>query len=114
MPRHFPRLGPITRLGNDGARVREEEAAASSALVPLREERVDLPRQVRDLLCQLLVLHREVGVRLEQLEDLVGLSLRRSLESAVVLVDSFGTDLVAVRLARLRKQDQRCCVRGLE
>ena len=82
--------------------------------MPLREVRVDLPRQVRDLLGQLLVLHREVGVRLEQLEDLVGFRLRRSLEPVVVLVDSIGTELVAVRLARLGKQDQRRCVRSLE
>jgi hypothetical protein len=79
--------------------------------VPLREVRVDLPRQVRDLLGQLLVLHREVGVRLEQLEDLVGFRLRRPLEPVVVLVDSIGTELVAVRLARLGKRDQRRCVR---
>jgi hypothetical protein len=35
------------------------------ARVLLREERVDLLRQVRDLLGQLLVLQRELGVRLE-------------------------------------------------
>jgi hypothetical protein len=34
--------------------------------------------------------------------------------SRLWFVDSIGTDLVAVRLACLRKQDQRRCVRGLE
>ena len=67
------------------------------ALVPLREERVDLPRQVRDLLRQLLVLLCEVGVRLKQLEDSVGLRLRRSLEPAVALFDSLGVQFVAIR-----------------
>ncbi len=49
---------------------------------------MDLLRQVRDLLRERLVLLREVGIRLKQLEDLVGFRLRRSLEPAVALLDS--------------------------
>jgi hypothetical protein len=45
--------------------------------VLLGEERVNLLAQVRDLLRQLLVLHREVGVRLKQREKLLGLTLLR-------------------------------------
>jgi hypothetical protein len=82
--------------------------------VLLREEGVDPPGQIRDLICQLLVLQREVGVRLEQLEQLVGLPLRSSLQAAVALVDSIGVDLVPVRLARLREQDQRRPLSSLE
>ena len=78
----------------------------------LGQERVDLLGQRRDLLCQLLVLTCEVGIRLEQVEKLVGLRLRGSLEPGVVLLGSDGAELVAVRLPRLREQDQRCGVGG--
>lgn len=78
------------------------------------EERVDLLRQVGDLLGQLLVLLRKVGVRLEQLKDLVGLRLRSPLEPALILLDSLGMHLVAIGLARLGEQDQRRSISGLE
>src|SRR5713226_3093055 len=96
------------------ARVAVPANCDSLGLVLLGEERVDLRRQVGDLLCQLLVLQRELGVRLEQLEELVGLRLRGSLQPTVALLDSIGVELVTVSLARLREQDQRRRVGSLK
>ena len=81
---------------------------------------MDLPRQRRDLLGQLLVLPGEVGVRLEQPLQLA----RRALDGSLVLggvagdlltmrLDHLGGRLVAIRLPGLREQDQRCGVGGL-
>jgi hypothetical protein len=79
-----------------------------------REERVDPLCEVRDVLGQFLVLLREVGVRLEQFEELVGLGFRCSFDPGMVLVEPFGVDLVAIGLARLGEQNQRRCVSSLE
>src|SRR5207253_442751 len=69
--------------------------------------------QTGDLLRDVLVLLRQLRVRLEQRHELVGLSLRRLFEGGVTLVDHLAVQLVPVGLARLREQDQRCGVRRL-
>ncbi len=56
----------------------------------------------------------ELGVRLKQAQELVGLRLRRALEPAVALLDSVGVELVAVSLPRLGEEDQRRRIGGLE
>ena len=70
---------------------------------------MDLARQRRDLL-QVLVLLRELGVRLEQLLELARRSLERLLlrlgtpgDRVVVMFERFGGLLIAVRLACLRE-----------
>ncbi|MFY9580908.1 MAG: hypothetical protein WAQ33_16470 [Gaiellaceae bacterium] len=73
---------------------------------------MDLPGERSDLLGQLLVLPRQVGVRLEELGELLRLGLDQSrtlvYEASLFLVvplDPFFVVLVAVRLASLREQD---------
>jgi hypothetical protein len=69
-----------------------------------------LPRQIRDLLGQFLVLTRQLGVRLEQIRQLVRLRLdrddallRKALRFVVMaLLPIFG-ELVPVGLPRLRE-----------
>jgi hypothetical protein len=75
---------------------------------------VDLARELGDLFRQLLVLTRQLRVRLEEPGQLVGLDLDRghSLLGVahlllVVLLGALFDVLVAVGLARLREQDQR-------
>ncbi len=75
---------------------------------------MDLAGQLRDLLGDVLVLLRERGVRLKQLDDSVGLPLRRFFECGVAVFDHLAVQLVPVGLTRLREQDQRCSVRGLD
>src|SRR5262245_56545942 len=63
---------------------------------PLRQQFVDLLRQLRDVLGQILVLLRQRGVRLEKREELVGFRLHATLETRVAPVGLLALDLVAV------------------
>src|SRR5207247_4528306 len=81
---------------------------------------VDLAREGLHPLGQLLVLFRQLGVRRQQRLELVGLALDRlhaGLALAccllAVLLPLLGRDLVAIRLPRLREQDQRRGIGGL-
>src|SRR5581483_4660203 len=82
--------------------------------------RVDLARQRLDLLGQGFVLLSQGRVRLDQALQICGLGLDRRLSILHVLHDFFAVRLeviervlVSLRLARLRKQDQRRRVGGL-
>src|SRR5260370_21814467 len=71
------------------------ELAQASALARLlTEELVDRARERCDFLRQRLVLRRELGVRLQELVELVGLRLDGVLGLRVADIDSVGEDLV--------------------
>jgi len=81
----------------------------------VRERRVDLARELGDLLGQLLVLARELRVRVEQRDEPVRLGLDRRdpfrsplLGLVVPLLGQVVGPLVALGLPRLGEQDQRC------
>src|ERR1051326_7108175 len=91
-----------------------------SLSLAIRQQVMNLLRERRDLLGQLLVLTREIGVRREQLRQLVGLRLDhldallgRLRLLVVSLLGRQLLELVPVRLARLREQDQRRGIGGL-
>ena len=81
---------------------------------------MDLPRELGDLLGQLLVLTRQLRVGLEEVGQLVRLHLDRGdplLREAhlfvVVLIGPLFQVLIAISPVGLREQDQRCRVGGL-
>src|SRR5438477_6362761 len=86
----------------------------------LRQRRMDLTGQRRDLLRQFLVLARQRRVRLEQCRELVRFrldrgdaALARLLLALTMLLGELCRRLVPGRLACLREEDQRRGVRSL-
>src|SRR5437660_12817691 len=89
-----------------------KRAARRVTLAGRLESGVDLLRELRDLLGQLLVLTRQVGVRLEQLLELLGrlldrplMFIRASSDLVAMLFQHVVGMPIAVGLARLREQD---------
>src|SRR5690242_13878817 len=84
-----------------------ESRAGAKSLRLLRQQRMDLARELRDLLGQVLVLLRQGRVGLEQVDEPVRLPLHTFLEPRVALVRAVAQELVPVRLTGLGEQDQR-------
>src|SRR5919198_2742858 len=107
-------ISPTLRMSasRDCLRLLHRHAQEGSS-ARLRQRRVDLARQRSHLLCQLLVLAREVRVRVEQ--PLQRLHTLRSLllEPVVAPLRQLLCALVTVGLAGLSEQDQRRRVRSL-
>src|SRR5689334_15409034 len=94
----------VTGRFSSGSMTRSSAATTWSRLgsilrlsLAIRQQRVDLPRQVGDLLGQLLVLPRQARVRLEQRRKPVRLGLDRGHPLASVLLFALAVLLEQVR-----------------